>query len=290
MGNVDAQVSRGGKDRGVGRGTGDVWRGLLLATHLAPTLAVTALVSLLASAVGVGLPQVVGLAVCVLLGQVSVGWSNDAVDADADRRAGRLDKPVVRGLVTVSQLWRAAVLALAACVVASALLLGWWAGGLHVLAVLAAWAYNLGVKDTPFSAVPYAVAFAALPLVLARLSDAAVEASSGWVVVGCGAVGVAAHLANTATDVTSDRAVGRGGLAVVLGTAATRAVAVIMLGLGAIILSAAVSSTMMLAASAVGVGVATAAAVVAQGRWLFAVVMVLVVGGAGLLVMGSALR
>ncbi|MGZ6792345.1 MAG: UbiA family prenyltransferase, partial [Mycobacteriales bacterium] len=77
-----------------------------------PTAAVTALTALLASGVGAS-PWRVGAA--FLSGQLSVGWSNDWVDAHRDLAVGRADKPVVQGL-PVATVRRAALLALVACV------------------------------------------------------------------------------------------------------------------------------------------------------------------------------
>lgn len=133
------------------------------ACHPFPTLVMTTLVTVLAWSVGWRLPAIVGLAVAVLLGQLSVGWSNDAVDADLDARAGRLDKPTVAGLVAPRTLWRAAVIAVSACVVASVLVAGLVGGAFHIAFVATAWAYNLGLSRTAWSWVPYAVAFACLP-------------------------------------------------------------------------------------------------------------------------------
>jgi 4-hydroxybenzoate polyprenyltransferase len=261
-------------------------RGLLLASHLAPTVTVTVLVALLASAVGAPAQSVVGLTVAVLLGQLSIGWSNDAADAADDRRAGRVTKPVVAGLVSTRTLWQAAVVALGASIVASVVLLGWATGGLHVLAVLGAWAYNLRLKDTPLSPVPYGLAFGLLPVILGRLGEPEV-AVPPWVVLSTACLGVAAHLANTAPDVRSDRLVGRGGLAVLVGSPAARGLAVALAaGAGLTVVVAGPGGGAVLVASLVLVLPLVAAAVVAHGRWLFPALMaVAVIAATGLLVL-----
>ena len=38
-------------------------------------------------------------AVAVLAGELSIGWSNDAFDADRDAGGGRTDKPIVAGTI-----------------------------------------------------------------------------------------------------------------------------------------------------------------------------------------------
>ncbi|PRC53070.1 ubiquinone biosynthesis protein UbiA, partial [Mycobacterium sp. ITM-2017-0098] len=69
-------------------------RALIIAGHPGPSLAITALVTLLAAQAapnGIG-PVLTGPA--MLAGQLSIGWSNDASDAAGDAAAGRTDKPV----------------------------------------------------------------------------------------------------------------------------------------------------------------------------------------------------
>ena len=85
-----------------GRQRGRLLRGLVLATHAGPTVAVTTVATLLAVAAGVTPGRTVLLAVAVLAGQASIGWSNDWLDAGRDRAVARADKPVVQGTVDLS--------------------------------------------------------------------------------------------------------------------------------------------------------------------------------------------
>lgn len=250
-------------------------RGLWLASHPVPALTVTALVTGLVLAVGQTPLGAAGVGLAVLAGQLSVGWSNDAADAENDVNASRSAKPVVRGLVDGATLWVAAWAALAATVPASLALMGWVAGGLHIVAVLAAWAYNLGVKDTVLSAVPYALAFGLLPLVVAGLARPPIEPAASWAVV-CGCLGVSAHLANTAPDVESDRSVGRGGLAVVVGSGPARAAAVILAAVAAVVAvrSLADPTPLLVGWALVCVAALAVAAAARHGRWLFPAVMI----------------
>lgn len=266
----------------------DTVRGLVLASHPGPTATVTVLVVALLLAVGAPVEVAAGAGAAVLLGQLSVGWSNDAVDAVADLRAARATKPVVRGLVTQTQLWLASVVALVLAIAASLVFMGWTAGSLHVVAVLGAWAYNLRLKDTALSPLPYALAFGLLPIIVGALAEPPI-AVPAWAALVTAAVGVAAHLANTAPDVASDRRVRRGGLAVVLGSAAARALAVALVGLagGALLVAGAsagwvgtdgvVRADVAIACAASALGVLVVAAVLRAGRWLFPAVMSLVV-------------
>src|SRR4051794_211623 len=133
-------------------------RQLVAACHPGPALAVTALATALAVSVDARPARV---ALAFLTGQLSVGWSNDWVDAERDRAVARPDKPVVQGL-PVATVRAAALLAATACVPLS-LALGWRAGLAHLVAVASAWAYNLGLKATLASFVPYALSFGLVP-------------------------------------------------------------------------------------------------------------------------------
>lgn len=200
---------------------------LARATHLGPVLAVTFLAT--AIAVGAGATAAVAgtLAAAALAGQLSVGWSNDWIDAERDIAVGRRDKPVVTGQVSPGTLRRAAVGAVAACVPLS-LALGWRAGLLHLGAVGAAWAYNAGLKSTPWSWAPYAAAFGAMPSV-ATLSLPA-PALAQWWATGAGALlGVGAHLVNVVPDLDDDAATGVRGLPHRLGRRRTALAAAVVL-------------------------------------------------------------
>ena len=194
--------------------------GLVRASHPEPTVAATALTTVVAIAVPMPAARVALVAVAVLSGQLSIGWSNDALDAARDRAAGRADKPVVTGAVDERLLLRAACAAVAVTVVAS-LCTGWRPGATHLLVVGSGWAYNAGLKRTPASFVPYAVAFGVLPLFAVLASDLPVG-SRWWLVLAGALLGVGAHLFNVLPDLDDDRATGVRGLPVRLGATATR--------------------------------------------------------------------
>ena len=58
--------------------------GLARTAHLGPCLAITVLTVLVGVASGVGALTLLGVGFVVLLGQLSIGWSNDVIDADRD--------------------------------------------------------------------------------------------------------------------------------------------------------------------------------------------------------------
>ncbi|MEU0274994.1 UbiA family prenyltransferase [Streptomyces sp. NPDC006307] len=195
--------------------------GLLRACHPLPTAAVTLLVAALAATAGHDRRGCLLLAAAVLAGQLSVGWCNDAVDARRDRAAERYAKPVVSGAVRVTAVRAAALVALALSVPLS-LACGPLAGSVHLAGVAAAWAYNLGVKATALSWLPYAIGFAALPSFVALALPG--NPWPAWWVAVCGALlGVGAHLGNVLPDIPSDVAAGVRGWPQRLGPARTRA-------------------------------------------------------------------
>ncbi|MFC7877288.1 UbiA family prenyltransferase [Isoptericola sp. NPDC057391] len=209
-------------------------RGLLLATHPAPAAVVTGLA--LVFAVGVDLPAGRALLVtaAVAAGQLSVGWSNDWLDAARDRSVGRADKPTVTGAVAPRSLRSAALTALAACVVLS-FATGLVPGVLHVAAVGSAWSYNARLKSTPLSWLPYAVSFGLLPaFVVAAAGDG--RAVAGWTVGAAALLGVGAHLANVLPDLEDDAATGVRGLPHRLGRRGTSLLAPLVLAAGSVVI------------------------------------------------------
>lgn len=181
---------------------------------------------------GGGVVDVLAVTVAVLTGQLSIGWSNDAIDADRDRTVGRTDKPAASGALSVSAIRTAAGAAVVATILAS-LLLGIVPGAVHLVAVVAmGWAYNLGLKSTVASVVPYAVAFGALPSV----PSLAIQGHGAplWLGITGAAIGVAAHLANALPDLGDDARTGVRGLPHRIGARGSRQVAAVVLALGVV--------------------------------------------------------
>lgn len=248
-------------------GPGATTAGLLRACHPLPTLGVTTLATGLAAIVGhLPPPRCGAVALAVLAGQLSVGWSNDALDARRDRAAGRADKPVATGLVTARAVWTAALTALVLCGCLSCAL-GVRAGGLHLLAVAAAWAYNLGLKATVWSWLPYAVAFGALPVCALPYQSGAPPPD--WRLVGAGALlGVGAHLANVLPDLADDLRHGMAGLPQRLGPRRLRALLPLPpVAAALLVVTGAPVATAARAATVVAAGALATGATVLASRW-----------------------
>ncbi|MGY1806155.1 UbiA family prenyltransferase [Blastococcus sp. SYSU D00669] len=267
-------------------------RGLVLATHAGPTVAVTLVATLLGVAAGVGGGRAVLLCAAVLAGQASIGWSNDWLDADRDQAVARPDKPVVQGAVAPSTL-RVAALAAAALAVVLSLLLGVVPGLLLLLLVASGWAYNAGLKRTAASAVPYLVGFGALPAGVVAAAPGT-PAAPWWLVASGAALGGAAHLANVAPDLEDDLATGVRGLPHRIGATASAVTGAVLLGAATLLLVLGPPGAPTTAGWA-GVVLALPAVVVAalagSPRWrraAFPAVMLLTVLDVVLLLVGGA--
>lgn len=212
---------------------------LLRSAHPVPAAGVTIVAILLAVAVGLDAWRIVVLGVVMALDQLSVGWSNDWIDAERDRAAGRADKPVARGEVGIGMVRTAAIAAAAASIVVS-IPLGWPGVLAHVVVLAGGWAYNAGLKATAFSAVPYLVTFGALPGFVTLAGEAPVLPP--WWAVATGALlGLAAHIANVLPDLDDDRRTGVRGFphrvgvragTIVAGLALAGAAVVLLIGVG----------------------------------------------------------
>ena len=210
-------------------------RSLLLASHPGPTVVVTLVGGVLGFGLSYAPARLILLMAAVLAGQLSIGWSNDWIDADRDAAVHRRDKPAARGAVAVGVVRTAAFVAAAVMVVLS-LLLGPLAAIAHIVAVAMGWAYNLWLKNTPISVVPYAVSFGLLPAV-ATLGQPIPQFPAPWVIVVGALLGIAAHFTNVLPDLADDRDTGVRGLPHRLGAHASGYVAFGCVALATIILT-----------------------------------------------------
>jgi 4-hydroxybenzoate polyprenyltransferase len=251
-----------------------LWR----SSHPGPSVVVTLVALALGVASGLEPWRIAVLVLAILLGQLSVGISNDAIDAARDRTTGRADKPIARGDVSVRTAWVAATAALVLSLILSCVL-GWAMGLAHLIALGSAWSYNAGLKSTPFSVVPFIVSFGLLPS-LVTLSAAEPRLAAAWAWVAGGALGVAIHLTNVLPDLDDDALTGVRGLPHRLGrrVSAVLAAGALVVGATAVLLGpgAGVNVFDVVAFAAV-VAIATAGLVLAlvrpPGRVVFQLVM-----------------
>lgn len=210
-----------------------VSRGLVLACHPGPTLAVTVITALLAISSSHTFGRGSLVTAAVFTGQLSIGWSNDLIDAARDREVERGDKPIARGDLPPRVVKRAIAVALVLCVVLS-LSCGWASGLVHLgLGVASGWAYNLGLKRTIASPLPYAIAFGTLPAVV-TLALPSPGWPPAWMLTTGALLGVGAHLLNALPDLANDEATGVRGLPHRLGAATVRRIAPVTLLAGSV--------------------------------------------------------
>lgn len=103
----------------------------------------------------------------VLVGQVLLGWQNDAVDAARDRSHDREDKPVAQGFLDKGDLWFAVACAVL-LVVPLSIANGLESGISHLILLAVAMASNAGLlRRTRFSYLTWMASYAMFPAFLA---------------------------------------------------------------------------------------------------------------------------
>jgi 4-hydroxybenzoate polyprenyltransferase len=235
---------------------------MIHASHPGPAAAVTLVTVILAAGLGVDPGRVVLLGAAMLAGQLSIGWSNDWIDADRDSAVGRADKPVALGLVTRRGV-RGAALAAVVVAVPLSLLLGPLAALVNLVGIASGWSYNAWLKRTPASGVPYIVTFGTLPLFV-TLSLAEPRPAAWWAIVVGALLGFGAHFANVLPDLDDDARTGVRGLPHILGRRASGAIAFASLACASSVASIGIAATspglIVLAIVGLGAGVAIAIA------------------------------
>ncbi|ORW61026.1 ubiquinone biosynthesis protein UbiA [Mycobacterium parmense] len=245
-------------------------RALIVAGHAGPSIAIAALTTLLAAqatAQGVWLT-----ALAMLFGQLSIGWSNDAMDGARDAAAGRTDKPVATGAIGARAVWLPAVAGLLAAL-ATALAIGVLTAVILAVIVGAGWAYNLGLKSTPASGLMFILGFGPIPA-YATSTLPAHPVPTWYATAAAALVGLGGHFANVLPDLAVDRATGVNGLpqqvAARWGARAVRVVALVLL-LSASVLLLLASSRVWVAAAGLGAAVVlTVVGALGTGRVPFA--------------------
>ena len=220
-----------------------IWQqvvGLLKAAHFGPTVLVVGITFVLAlTQFSIGDAAFIALA--FLLGQLVVGWTNDLVDFPRDKAAERFNKPLVAGTITESTLKICVAIALVSALIVSLLSpLGISGSAIHFLALLSATAYNVKLKSTVLSVVPYVFSFGALPWAIYL---AAGTQPPTWIVLGFILFASAFHFLNVLKDLESDVAQQVMGLPQVIGRKKSIVTATSLAVLG--IVDAVVSNTVL---------------------------------------------
>lgn len=205
--------------------------GAVKAAHAGPTLLVVT-ASFLVALSQFSIVGAFEIAVAILAGQLIVGWSNDVIDFPRDKAAGRIKKPLVTGAISVQILKRALVIAVVVTVLLSLLSpLGLQGTLLHMLGVLSALIYNVKLKSTILSPLPYVISFGSLPWVIFL---AAGNTPPLWLYLGFILFTTAFHFLNVLKDLQWDLDQGVLGLPQRLGRSKSIAIAIVLASLGVI--------------------------------------------------------
>jgi 4-hydroxybenzoate polyprenyltransferase len=156
------------------------------------------------------------IAAIMVLVQFSISTLNEWADADLDRQAGR-QRPIPLGLVSPGTALTASVMfAVAAFLLSTLANFGAVALLLVGIGLACGWAYDLRLKGTPLSFLPFAIAFPLMPFWIGLLAGR--PASALWVLfLGGSPLATAIHLADAIPDRDRDAAAGLRTLAVTLG-------------------------------------------------------------------------
>jgi 4-hydroxybenzoate polyprenyltransferase len=185
--------------------------------HPFPTLLNGAATAGLAFVAAGGAPDaslLIRLVAAMLCAQSAIGVTNDYFDQELDART-KPWKPIVAGLVSPPTAVAVAV-AFVIAALALALTMGLASLALMALGTAAGITYDVWLKRTRFSVVPFMVAIPTLPAWVWVTLDAW-HAALWWIVPLGALTGVALHLANTLPDIDDDRAHGVEGFAHRLG-------------------------------------------------------------------------
>lgn len=225
-------------------------RALVSASHPGPAAAVTAVTAILGVGTGLDAWRVALLAMAMLAGQLSIGWSNDWIDADRDSAVNRADKPIASGRVSRSAVRNAAIIAASSALPLS-IALGPLAALVNVVGIASGWSYNALLKRTLASAIPYVITFGTLPLFV-TLSSVEPRPASWWAIATGALLGLGAHFANVLPDLDDDARTGVRGLPHALGRTASGVLAFASLALASGFASIGVLNAGLAVAAVVG--------------------------------------
>jgi 4-hydroxybenzoate polyprenyltransferase len=202
---------------------------LFRASHFGPTVLVVS-VSFLLSLSQFSFFKSLEIAIAILAGQFVVGWSNDLIDYPLDKAAARLTKPLVSGEISQALLKKCIALAVFAALIFSLVgPLGATGTGIHFLGLLSATLYNLRLKRTVLSPIPYIFSFGAMPW---AVYEAAGKLPPTWIYLGFALFATAFHFLNILKDMDFDIAQGVLGLPQRIGRRASISVAIVLVAAG----------------------------------------------------------
>jgi 4-hydroxybenzoate polyprenyltransferase len=205
--------------------------GLVRVAHPFPSTLDALVTGVLATVAGASPGVALRLAIAMLVIQAGIGAANDVVDASSDA-AAKPSKPIPDGLVSRTEatvaagLFAGAGLLLAATVSPAAF-------GLGLLGAFVGFAYDLRLKGTAWSWLPFAIGIPILPLFAWIGAAGSVPAPVLVLTVLAAPAGAAIAIANALPDLERDGMVGVRSVATLLGRErAVRVVAILQTVVG----------------------------------------------------------
>lgn len=192
---------------------------------------------------GANRPRFYAIGAIILLTQISISALNDWADRVADIAARRW-RPIAMGMITPRLAVSIAVLAAVGAILAT-LPFGLAATVTLIVGIAAGWAYDLWLKPTRFSFVPFAIAFPLLVAWVAMMAGRPVI-QFAYLLAGGAVLAVGIHLADSLPDLELDRVAGLRSLAVLLGRDRTVETMLGCLFAGVMIASATLASRTLL--------------------------------------------
>jgi 4-hydroxybenzoate polyprenyltransferase len=235
-------------------------RSLLFMAHTGPSVLVTVVLVAIAGLAGHAVPDAVlilQLIGAMLPVQFCIGVINDVADVSADA-VSKPHKPLTRGVIAPSTATRVGV-ALGAVGLGIAATVNWATLGLDAVALGAGLSYDLGLRRTRLSWVPWWGGIAVLPLE-GYASVGSIPTRLFAVIPLAGLIAIGLHFANALPDIDGDRAAGRRSLPVLAGADRSRWAGPSFLG-------------------AAGVLAVAAAGPIGQAGWVFFSGVTVLVGG-----------
>jgi 4-hydroxybenzoate polyprenyltransferase len=204
------------------RSPGGRVRSLIFLGHPGPSILVTVVFVAIAGLAGRGVPdgmRILQLAGAMLPIQLCIGVINDVVDLPADAVAQPY-KPLVHGVLPRSTAaWIGAILGAIGLGSAATINLGTL--GLGVAALGAGLAYDIGLRRTVLSWVPWWGGMAVLPL-MAYASAGSIPSRLLVLIPLAALIATGLHIANALPDIDTDRTAGVASLPVVIGRRTAR--------------------------------------------------------------------
>ena len=215
--------------------------GLVRLSHPFPSLLDGLATFGLALVAGAAVPDAARLGVAMTALQVAIGSVNDLHDAPADAVAKRA-KPIPSGLVPPGA---AALLAVVAAAVGIGLSVpsGWGTVAIALAGLGVGLAYDLRLKGTAWSWLPFAIGIPLLPVYAWYGATGALPAAFAVLVPAAVATGAALAIGNARADAERDGASGVASIAIALGPSRAWAVQVaILAAVGVVAIGSAVAA------------------------------------------------